>query len=251
MKLIRTSVSRNVATIRLRRPPRNVINLEMIRQILAALRALSTDRTVRALVFRGDGGCFSAGVDIREHLPREIPATLKAFHEMVRTVYRLPYPTISAVHSHTLGGGFELVLATDLAIAQEGARLGCPEITLAVFAPVAVAVLKRRIGEKRANEMLLTGRIIDAAEAERFGLVNRVAPDLDGPLEELLARIRSLSRPAVALCKRVMQATEDLPFARGVQASEDLYLREQVVLEDMVEGMKAFLEKRAPRWKHR
>lgn len=250
MKLIRTHVADGVATVRLNRPPLNVLNLAMIEEINGALRSIEQDESVRALVFRGEGGCFSAGVDIREHLPDEIPDTLKAFHDMVRRIYRLPFPTLSAVHSHALGGGFELVLTTDLAVAAPDSNFGCPEITLAVFAPVAVVVLKRRLGDKRANDLLLTGRTIDATEAERFGLVNRVG-DVDELLSELLGRIRTLSRPAVALCKRVIQAAEDRPFAAGLQLSEDMYLREQVIIQDMVEGMKSFLDKRPPQWRHR
>jgi cyclohexa-1,5-dienecarbonyl-CoA hydratase len=251
VKFIRSSVSGGIATIRLQRPPVNVLNLAMIQEIGEALKEIQKDETVHALVFRGEGACFSAGVDIQEHLPYAIPETLRAFHDMVRAIYRLPFPTISAVHSHALGGGFELVLTTDLAIATPDANLGCPEITLAVFAPVAVVVLNRRIGDKRAHEMLLTGRTLSAADAERWGLINRVVPNLDEGLDELLERIRKLSRPALALCKKVIRATDDLSFPAGVQTSEDLYLREQVVIEDMVEGMKSFLDKRKPRWKHR
>jgi cyclohexa-1,5-dienecarbonyl-CoA hydratase len=248
---VRGSVRNGIATLLLDRPKVNAINLEMIRKMIGFLDRIELDRAVRALVLRGAGRCFSAGVDIEEHLPDKIPDTLRAFHELVRRLARLPFPTISAVHGYALGGGFELVLASDLALAAAGSKLGCPEITLSVFAPVAVVVLKRRVGDKRAHDLLLTGRTIAAEEALQWGLVNGVAADLDRELDALLARIRSLSRPALALCKRVIQATEDQPVSGGIRHSEEIYLREQVRIEDMVEGMEAFLQKRRPRWSHR
>jgi cyclohexa-1,5-dienecarbonyl-CoA hydratase len=251
MKWIGVQESRGVVTIRLSRPPLNVIHHAMILEVIETLRSVEARAKARVVVFRGAGRCFSAGVDVKEHLPDAIPTTLRAYHEMVGLMRRLPIPTLSAVHGVALGGGFELVLASDLAIARQDATFGTPEITLGVFAPVAVVVLRRRIGDKRANEMLMAGRVLDSREALDAGLVSSVHPELDGPIQAITRKLCSLSRPALALCKRVIQATEDDPVAVGIRRSEEIYLRELASLEDMVEGMNAFLEKRTPRWKHR
>jgi cyclohexa-1,5-dienecarbonyl-CoA hydratase len=241
---------RGVAAITLARPPVNVIDRAMIQELRDALREAETDRGVRAVVFEGEGRCFSGGVEIREHLPDQIGETLRAFHELVLAVYHCPVPTLARVNGPAMGGGFELVLACDTAVASERATFGTPEITLGCFAPVAVVLLRRTIGEKLANEILLSGRTLTAVDALTLGLVNEVESEKrSGELARAIVdRIRAMSRDAVEISKRAIREADGLAFAQGLHRTESLYLREIANHPDAIEGIKAYLGKRKPTW---
>ncbi len=240
-----------VAKLVLAAPPGNVLDRAMLAELQAGAEAIAARGGVNAVVLTGEGPHFSYGAAVEEHLPGEIVATLAALHGLLRRLVKLPAPTLAAVRGQCLGGGFELALACDLVLAEENARLGCPEIKLAVFPPAASALLPVRIGAARAAELLLTGRSWTAAEAHHHGLVTRLAPpdqlreELETWLErDLLPLSAAALRHATAAARRPVRRAlvEDLPD------HEHRYLEELMAEPDALEGLQAFLAKRPPRW---
>lgn len=219
-------------------PPVNVLTRAMCEKLLAELH----EADAKVLVLRGKGKCFSAGVDVAEHLPGEIERTLPAFHRLVTALYHFASPTVSVIHGYALGGGLELCLATDLVLAADDAILGFPEISLGVFAPVAAANLQRLVGPSRAAELLFTGKRITAATAQAWGLVNAVFParELDRGVEEVVAAITAHPLSALRACKKALRAGEK--FTRGVKIAERIYL-DEASTDEAVRRMKAFLKK--------
>src|SRR5438094_10417657 len=194
---IKFKIDDRVARITFARPPLNVFNIAMMTEIGEALNECVSRREVVAIVFdaAADARAFSAGVAVEEHVPETVFQMLDSFHSIFRTLASISKPTIAVVDGAALGGGCELVAACDIVIASERARFGQPDITLGVFPPVAAILLPRIIGEKRARELILTGELIDAAEALRLGLVNYVVPaaELEPKLLSVLAKLRDLS----------------------------------------------------------
>jgi cyclohexa-1,5-dienecarbonyl-CoA hydratase len=162
-------------------------------------------------------------------------------------------PVVALVDGAALGGGCELVAACDIVVATERARFGQPEIKLGVFPPVAAIMLPRIIGERRARELILTGELIDAPEALRLGLVNYVvAPAaLAAKGQEILARLRELSAPALELTRRALDIAREESLEDALARVESLYLNELMKTEDAAEGVNAFMEKRKPVWRNR
>ncbi len=172
---------------------------------------------------------------------------------MMREINDLARPTIAVVDGAALGGGCELVAACDLAIASERARFGQPEIKLGVFPPVAAVLLPLVIGDKRARELIITGELIEAAEAARLGLVNYVLPgnELEQKTSELLAGLRGLSAAALELTKKAIDLGRGRSLDSALKEVEDMYLHELMKTYDANEGINAFIEKRKPEWRDR
>src|SRR5918912_2882860 len=246
---INFTVEDRVARITLSRQPLNVLNIAMMREIAHALTE-SAQREVVAIVFDADKACraFSAGVAIEEHVDETIYQMLDAFHSIFRQLEQIAKPAIALVDGAALGGGCELVAACDIVIASERARFGQPEIKLGVFPPVAALLLPRVIGEKRARELILTGELIDAAEALRLGLVNAVVPhaELGQKAQEVLVKLRELSATALEAARRALDLARGRTFEDALSRVEDLYLNELMKTEDAREGIQAFMEKRKP-----
>src|SRR5688500_16651633 len=175
---IKFGIEDRVARVTLARPPVNIFNIAMMREINDALNRCSQQRELVAVVFDAAPDCraFSAGVAVEEHGEELIFQMLDTFHAIFRTLEQIARPAIAVVDGAALGGGCELVMASDMAIASDRARFGQPEIKLGVYPPVAAVLLPHVIGDKRARELILTGELIDAAEAARLGLVNYVVP---------------------------------------------------------------------------
>jgi cyclohexa-1,5-dienecarbonyl-CoA hydratase len=176
---IRITIEDRVGRITFARPPLNVFNIEMMREVGKALGECA-QRDLVAVVFDADKNCraFSAGVAIEDHVQDSIFQMLDSFHAIFRLLEQLAKPSIAVVDGAALGGGCELVAACDIVIASDRSRFGQPEIKLGVFPPVASVLFPRVIGEKRARELILTGEIIDSVEAGRLGLCNHVVPGL-------------------------------------------------------------------------
>src|SRR3990172_11130753 len=167
-----------VARVVLKRPPLNIFTIEMLGELNRVLRQLHHDEPLRALLLAAEGKAFSAGVAVEDHLPDKAGRMLSVFHETFRLLRSFPCPVISAVQGPALGGGCELACFADLVIASESATFGQPEVKLGVFPPIAALHFPHRIGLARTLQLLLTGDVISAREAERIGLVDRVAaPD--------------------------------------------------------------------------
>jgi cyclohexa-1,5-dienecarbonyl-CoA hydratase len=240
-----------VARLVLRRPPLNVLNLAMLEELDVALAQVGDDDRVKVLVLSGEGKAFCAGADVGDHLPDRVERMLSLFHSVVKRLMELPCPTVAAVHGAALGGGCELVLACDLVLARDDAAFGQPEIRLGVFPPVAAALLSRRIPRAAAYDLVLTGRSVGPDEALRLGLVSRVASAeaFEGLVRETVERLTGLSGPVLRLTKRAMREAEEAAPTDAIDGAERLYLRELMNLTDAHEGLAAFMEKRAPKWK--
>ncbi len=242
-----------VARLTLNKPPFNVLDIAMMREINAALEGLGDDPKIKVLVFEAAEGskAFSAGVDVAEHTADKVGEMIEVFHRIFRLLDGLEIPTVAVVDGAALGGGCELVLFCDMVIASERASFGQPEIQVGVFPPVAVVALPGIIGPKKALEMVLIGDRIRAAEAERLGLVNRVVPpeELRATADAFVGKLTKLSGVVLRLTKRALRLGSVGGFAEGLAAVEELYLGPLMATEDAHEGLAAFLEKRAPEWK--
>jgi len=239
-----------VGRLVLDRPPVNVLNLAAMEALQSAITEAAADTRLKVLAVSGAGRAFSAGVDVADHTADRVGRMLALFHGAVRQLMALEVPVVALVHGAALGGGCELALACDMVLARDDLKLGQPEIQLAVFPPVAAALLPQLIGRQRALDLILTGRTIGAAEALRMGLVSRVlsTADFEAGTDAALAELASRSGPALRLAKRAVLESTDLPFGPGLQRAEDLYLNELMQLADVHEGLAAFMEKRAPVW---
>ena len=251
--MIRASVEGGLARITLDRPPLNVLTTAMMRQLAAELDRAAGDRAVRLVRIDAAGKAFSAGVDVGEHLGDLLPPMMEALTELFAAFERIPQPAVAVVQGPALGGGLEVVLGCDLVVASERATFGQPEIKLGVFAPPATVLLPRRIGLGAAATMLLTGETVDAAEAKRLGLASAVLPaeGFDAAADAWVGRLLALSGAALLHAKRALKAAVELPAADAHVRLHDLYLTELMATDDAREGLRAFVEKRPPGWKHR
>jgi cyclohexa-1,5-dienecarbonyl-CoA hydratase len=242
-----------VARIVLRRPPLNVLHLEMVRELNRVLRDLRADDGLRVLVIAAEGKAFSAGVAIEDHLPERVGTMLPAFHDVFRHLRTLCVPTIAAVQGAALGGGCELACFADLVIASENASFGLPEVKLASFPPVAAVYFPHRIGLARTLQLVLSGDVLPAREAERIGLVDKVVPGekLAETVEAEVGKLREKSGPALRLAKRAVWQAAAYGFEGRLRRAEELFLEELMKTADATEGLKAFQDKRPPVWLHR
>lgn len=252
---IRFKIEDRAARITLARPPLNVFSIAMMREIGQALVECSHERQLVAIVFDADKECraFSAGVSVEEHAQGTIYQMLDSFHGIFRSLEQISRPTIAVVENPALGGGCELVAACDIVIAGDRSRFGQPEIKLGVFPPVAVVLLPRIIGDKRARELILTGELIDAVEAGRIGLVNHVVPSvqLESKLLEVLSKLRELSATSLELTRKAIDIGRGRSLDTELSEVEDVYLHELMKTQDANEGINAFAAKRKPVWTDR
>ena len=254
-KSIRFRVEDRVGRIGFARPPLNIFNIAMMREIDDVLGECASQRDMVAIVFEAerDARAFSAGVAVEEHTAETVYQMLESFHQIFRTLEVIAKPVVSVVDGAALGGGCELVAASDICIATTRARFGQPEIKLGVFPPIAAVLLPRVVGERRARELVLTGELIDAQEALRIGLINyAVEPEqLEAQTQEMLNRLRELSAPALETTRRAMDVSRSLSLEHGLAYVEDIYLNELMKTEDAHEGVAAFMEKRKPAWRNK
>lgn len=252
---LKFSVDDRIARITLARPPLNILNIAMMREILSALNGCAQQRELAAIVFDAapNSRAFSAGVAVEDHVPESVFQMLDTFHSIFRSMLQTPTPTIAVVDGPALGGGCELMLACDLVIASNRARFGQPEIKLGVFPPIAAILLPRIVGEKRAAELILTGELIESGEALQLGLVNYVvAPEeLENKTQLLLSRLRELSSSSLTMARAALDLATRRDFESLLNEVENLYLHELMKTSDANEGVQAFMEKRKPLWRHR
>lgn len=237
------------ATVTWERGPANVFDIRLLEEFTRVLQSKEVTGA-HVVVLRGGGKSWSGGLSVEDHLKPRVSAMFEAFHAALTTLWNLPAPTIAQVHGRCLGGGLELLMACDLAIASAGATFGQPEIRLGVFAPFGVATYSHLLGARHAAELLFLGTPFDAQRAVSAGIVNRVVPDdeLDASVALTAQTLCSHRREALRLLKRVLRRSELDPWTRLAYA-ERTYLDELMVPEEAEEGLRAFLEKRAPVWK--
>ncbi|MDX1631530.1 MAG: enoyl-CoA hydratase/isomerase family protein [Thermoanaerobaculia bacterium] len=252
MSTIQIEREGRTARLTVDRPPLNILDLSSLEALDTTLEELAGDPELQVLVVTGAGDkAFSAGVAVADHVGDRIEPMLQTFHSALRRLFRLPFLTVAAVDGHCLGGGLELAAVCDLILATPGSRLGVPEIKLGCYPPVAAALFPTRIGRGRALDLILTGETMEAREALRIGLIDAVAEDLENTIQERTRKVLGLSAAAIRLAKRATLAALQEPFEKALAEAERLYLEELVETEDMHEGIRAFLEKRKPEWKHR
>ncbi|WP_181774914.1 enoyl-CoA hydratase [Amycolatopsis pittospori] len=243
-----------VALITLNRPKAlNALNLRAMREITAAAAELGQDPDVGAIVLTGSAKAFAAGADIKEMRPQSFSDVYAAdWFAGWDALSRVRVPLIAAVSGYALGGGCELAMMCDVLIAADTAKFGQPEITLGVIPGMGGSQrLTRAIGKAKAMDLCLTGRMIDAAEAERSGLVSRVVP-AESLLDEALAvaaKIASMSRPAAMMVKEAVNQAFESGLADGLRFERRLF-HGTFATHDQKEGMAAFTEKREPKFLH-
>jgi len=240
-----------LARIMLDRPPLNVLDIAMLDELAEAIETVAADPRVSAVLPTGAGKAFCAGVSVEDHTPDRVDAMIGAFHGVIDRLLGLSSPLIAAVNGAALGGGCELALACDVVWIKEGAKIGQPEIGLGVFPPAAAVLLPRLIGRQRAMDLVLSGRVVAAAEAVQLGLASRSIPaeDFETAVTEQARILASRSRPVLRLAKRAVLEGAEGDARAAMRRVERLYLEDLMALEDPREGLAAFVEKRAPVWK--
>ncbi len=236
----------------LNRPPHNILTIASMQELSSKVREASADPAVRVLVLAARGRSFCAGVDVAEHTAEKVHEMIRAFHDLCRTLVWTDVPTVAAVGGPALGGGCELVALCDVVVAAETATFGQPEIRVGVFPPVAAAAFPFLLG-KPGIAPLLTGEVIPARRAWELGLVTDVVPQdqLEEGVRKVVDQLRGHSGAVLRLTKRATAASFRRRFEEAVQEAERIYLEELMATADAHEGLRAFLEKRAPAWQHR
>lgn len=245
-------VGKGVGLITLHRPKAlNALCDQLMRELITAGQKFDEDESVGCIIVTGSEKAFAAGADIKEMATRTyMECYQKKLFSNWSQITKISKPILAAVSGYALGGGCELAMTCDLIVASESAKFGQPEITLGVI-PGAGGTqrLIRAIGKSKAMEMILTGNMITATQAERDGLVCKVVPD-DKLMESAIAmaeKIASFSQPAVAMAKETVNASYELNLEEGLRFERRLF-HSMFSLDDQKEGMSAFAEKRKPNW---
>ena len=239
-----------VARITLQHPPLNVIDIFMMEELAQALAMIADRSDVALLVMAGSDTAFSAGVDVAAHTPDKVSSMLEKFHNVIRALVASKRPTLAAVRGHCLGGGAELAMVCDFVITTKTATWGFPEIKLGCYPPVAATGLAALVGQKRAADLVLTGRTISGEEAAAAGLATRAVADsaLDVELKTTLDALLKLSPVALSITRKAIYAWDAMHFDKGLARAEKIYLEELMKTADANEGVRAFIEKRKPEW---
>ena len=252
-KTISVSCEKPIARLGLHNPPQNVITIAMMEELAAALAEIEAKPETSVLVLSGSGKAFSSGVDVAAHTPERVQETPAKFHAVIRSLVTSRKVTVAQVHGNCLGGGAELAMVCDVVYTARDAKWGFPEIKLACFPPVAAVGLAALVGQKRAADLILSGRQICGAEALAIGLANAAvnAEALGTAVNEAVARFAQLSPAALAVTKKALYCWDAMHFDKGLARAEQVYLTELMKTEDAREGIRAWVEKRAPKWSGR
>ncbi|HLY50380.1 MAG TPA: enoyl-CoA hydratase [Solirubrobacteraceae bacterium] len=238
----------------LNRPERrNALSLELMEELIAALRGVASQPDIRAVVIEGAGPAFSAGHDLSEMIGRDETFMSQLFETctvMMETIHELPQPVIAKVHGIATAAGCQLVASCDLAVAAERTRFATPGVKIGLFCSTPMVPVSRAVGRRRAMQMLLTGDPIDAATALDWGLVNRVVPadELEAAVLEFVDAITRSSAYTVATGKHAFYSQIDRPESQAYEHCK-VVMTENALAHDAQEGMSAFLEKRDPVWR--
>jgi enoyl-CoA hydratase/carnithine racemase len=246
----------HIGTITLNRPDQlNTFSSEMARELNRGLVELDNEKQVRVVVVKGAGKAFSTGIDVSEFFGK----SLKEYREWVGLMEQMNHviaymkkPVIASVHGYAVANGAGLIAACDLAIVAEGTKIGTTAINVGLFCMGPAVPLSRSLGRKRCLEMLLTGDMIDARDAERWGLVNKVVPadQLDEATMALAAKLAEKSPLALQMGKQSFYRMSDMEFGKALEYTNETFAA-LCVTDDAQEGVDAFLKKRKPVWKEK
>lgn len=247
---------KKIGTIILNRPAkRNALSLELLKEMTQLLDTLKSQKGIKVIIIKGAGKVFSAGHDISQLVGQDLLHYKNIFEtclEVMEKIHLLPQPVIAQVHGIATAAGCQLVAACDLAVAEEGALFGTPGVKIGLFCTTPAVPLVRAIGRKRALEMLFTGRMITAQEAEKYGLINKVVPldQLEAETKALAQKIAESSLLTLGIGKRAFYAQLNMTESLAFEYAKEVIVN-NLFTEDAKEGLSAFLEKRNPIWKER
>jgi cyclohexa-1,5-dienecarbonyl-CoA hydratase len=247
---VRLEKKGRVLEVTIDRPPLNVLDIATMVALREGIEKEQGGAEVIVLRTAGEK-VFSAGVEVGEHTPDKVPEMLGAFHGLIRFLLEVEPVTVAEVQGAALGGAAEVLLCCDLVVAAKAARIAFPEIQLACYPPVALAWLPMRVGPQRAAEMVLTGEAVGAEQAKAMGLVNRttIKEELRDETDKLVGGLLKLSPGVLRLTVKMLRHTYAAECGRLLDEAEKVYLDELAEMDDMQEGIKAFMEKRKPVWK--
>jgi len=242
-----------VATMTLHRPPRNLLDIDMIEEIADALLAIRGDSAIEILILRGAEGNFSEGLDLREHVKSRLQRLVQVYSRVFETLRMMDVVSIAAIEGNAFGGGFELALGCNLIVAAENARFALPEVRHGIFPPIACIILPRVVPRRRAMEWILTGNEISAARLQEDGLINRLFPpqEFEAGLEAFVAELARNSGPVLQLAKRAQYEAYYSTYEEALYKVQNLYLRDLMELQDAEEGLRAYREGREAVWRNR
>ena len=250
---LKAALERDGALLRLTlaRPKANIVDASMIAALSGALARHEADRAIRGVLLDAEGSHFSFGASVDEHLPASCRTMLAALHGLVMAMIEFPAPILVAVRGQCLGGGLEVAMAGSMIFAAPDAQLGQPEMKLGVFAPAASVLLPYRVNAAVAEDLLLSGRWVGAAEAHEIGLVHTIADDpTAAALAWFDAHLAGKSAASVRYALRAARLARIEAIRAGLAAVEKLYLQGLMNTRDANEGLTAFLARRPPVWEH-
>jgi cyclohexa-1,5-dienecarbonyl-CoA hydratase len=250
---VRYRVDGEVARLTLDRPDHNLLNERMLNELTAGINALGEVREIKLIVLDSAAKSFCGGIELGEYTQRRVFQLLDAFHNAFTAMMDTAKPLLVVINGPAFGGGSELASLADLVVATPRARFAQPEIKLGVFPPLSAVILPYILGPKVALEHVLTGDAMTAERAFELGLVNRLVPEnqLEKTVNDLIAKVTAQSGPVLTMAKKAILGSMGLSLRDGVRNSMKIFLNELSDLEDSQEGLRALVEKRAPKWKNR
>ncbi|HKS67982.1 MAG TPA: enoyl-CoA hydratase/isomerase family protein [Candidatus Acidoferrales bacterium] len=250
---VKFRVEGEVARLTLDRPEHNLLNERMLAEIASGINSCGERSDVKLIVLDSSGKAFCGGIELGEYTQRRVFQLLDAFHSAFNAMLDTSKPLLVVVNGPAFGGGAELASLGDLVIATPRARFAQPEIKLGVFPPLAAAILPYILGPKLALELVLTGEVMTAERARDLGLVNWLVSEqeLEAKVADIVAKVTAQSGPVLTMAKKAILGSLGQSLRDGVTTSMKVFLNELADLEDSQEGLRALVEKRAPKWKNR
>jgi cyclohexa-1,5-dienecarbonyl-CoA hydratase len=250
---VKFRIEGEVARLTLDRPEHNLLNERMLTELAVGINSVGERRDIKLIVLDSAAEAFCGGIELGEYTRRRVFQLLDAFQNAFNAMLDTSKPLLVVVNGPAFGGGAELASLGDLVIATPRARFAQPEIKLGVFPPLAAAILPYILGPKLALELVLTGEVMTAERARELGLVNWLVPEsqLENKVAEVVAKVTAQSGPVLSMAKKAILGSLGQSLREGVSSTMKVFLNELGDLEDSQEGLRALIEKRAPKWKNR